>query len=153
MTERPEFTAPQVLHLVNDLDYSRLDHWARDRVLEPSINAPKGQGKKRKYSLLDVVILRILAKLRSEGVGKDTLRRVVKLFRSEEHRVIGATPDLWFVTNGQDILTFTSDPMDLLSMASEGDELFWTMPVGMMVQGLKLEANRLLKKENSNLAG
>lgn len=152
MTERPEFTAPQVLELVNDLDYSRLDHWARSGVLEPSINAPKGQGKKRKYSMLDVLILRVLSKLRSEGVGKDTLRRIVDLFRRNEKEVIGAKIDLWFITNGQEFSKFTSDPMELLSMASE-ETLFWTMPIGMMVQGLKVDACSKLMQDKSGKAG
>lgn len=152
MTDRPEFTAPQVLELINDLDYSRLDHWARTGVLEPSINAPKGQGRKRKYSMLDVVILRILSKLRSEGVGKDTLRRVAKLFREEEKQILCASADLWFVTNGQDFSIFTNDAMELLSVASE-ETLFWTMPIGMMVQGLKVSVYSKLMQENAEKTG
>lgn len=68
------FRGPQVCALAG-ITYRQLDYWARSELLRPSIADAAGSGSARRYSALDVRILRVLAQLGSYGASMVAIRR------------------------------------------------------------------------------
>ena len=58
MTYQHAFRGPQVCELVG-ITYRQLDYWARTGLLTPSITQAKGSGTQRRYSMRDLVELKI----------------------------------------------------------------------------------------------
>lgn len=56
------FSGPQVCQLAG-ITYRQLDYWARSDLLRPSVADAAGSGSARRYSALDVRILRVLSQL------------------------------------------------------------------------------------------
>jgi DNA-binding transcriptional MerR regulator len=63
--------------------YSRVDYWARTRLVVPSIANAKGTGSDRRYSSYDLLALRAVAELRANGSSTQSLRSVVRYLRAK----------------------------------------------------------------------
>jgi DNA-binding transcriptional MerR regulator len=59
----------------------QLDHWDRLGFLKPSQKAANGYGSARRYSFSDLVRLRVVARLRSSGLGLADLRRCAEALK------------------------------------------------------------------------
>jgi DNA-binding transcriptional MerR regulator len=64
----------------------RLDYWDRAGLVRPSVLPASGRGSARLYSFRDLVLLRAVGELRSQGAPVPVLRQVV--------RTLAAQPDL-----------------------------------------------------------
>lgn len=59
--------------------------WDKSGFLRPALSrGGKGTGNRRKYSFADIVALRVIKKLRLEGVSLRALRKVAKYLRERE---------------------------------------------------------------------
>lgn len=68
------FSTAQAARLAN-LSPRQLDHWDRLGFLRPSLQEANGYGSTRRYSFVDIVRLRVAARLRASGVGLAKIRR------------------------------------------------------------------------------
>ncbi len=59
--------------------------WERSGLLRPSIESGgRGTGNRRKYSFSDLVALRVIRRLRAEGISVKALKKVAKHLRERE---------------------------------------------------------------------
>jgi DNA-binding transcriptional MerR regulator len=67
------FRAPEVT-LLTGLTYRQIDHYARQDIIAPSVEAAHGSGSARLWSESDVVALRVAERLRRVGVPLDRVK-------------------------------------------------------------------------------
>jgi DNA-binding transcriptional MerR regulator len=59
---------------LSGLSATMVEYLCRTAVLRPSASPPRGRGRRRMYSFLDVVILRVIARLLKNGVSISGMR-------------------------------------------------------------------------------
>ena len=72
--------------------YRQLDYWARTGLVEPSVRAATGSGTPRLSSFRDILLLKIIKRLRDAGVSLQQIRTAVQHLRER------GTDDLTRVT-------------------------------------------------------
>src|SRR5881227_969401 len=76
---------------ITGVSFRNIDYWARTKFIVPSIAEARGTGTERRYSISDLLALRVARELREAGVSTQSLRRIIdflrtrKGLRSEEH--------------------------------------------------------------------
>src|SRR4029077_11274136 len=71
------FAARDVVPLAGMGSYDTLDYWATRGILTPSLAAASGTGSQRRYSFADVVAARMAISLRAQGLGFQSVRRII----------------------------------------------------------------------------
>ena len=86
------FRPREVMRVVRGLLYPTLDSWTRTGLVEASARSAEGPGSIRRYSVADVLAIRVIHALRSAADGKrvslQQLRKVVKRLRDQEHKAM-----------------------------------------------------------------
>jgi DNA-binding transcriptional MerR regulator len=59
----------------------QLDYWDRRGFLSPSLARAEGYGSARRYSFVDLVRLRVAARLRAAGLGLERIQQAVETLR------------------------------------------------------------------------
>ena len=75
-TTHEAFSGPRTAKIAG-ISYRCLDYWARKGFIEPSVENPRGTGKYRLYSAVDILGLKVARRLREEGVSLSTIQRAV----------------------------------------------------------------------------
>lgn len=136
-----EFTAKEVCKLL-DLEYTRLDYWARSKFFEPSISKAQGSGSKRLYSFLDLVTLKIIKALRDEGITVQKLKKVIKYMRQKGNEVENPFAGSVFITDGKKVFELTSEPNVVVDILNNG-QLVWVIAIDRVVKQLRSQVVRL----------
>ncbi|MDE0138391.1 MAG: MerR family transcriptional regulator [bacterium] len=92
--------------------HSQLRYWDKLRLVQPSIQSTDGRpGKRRKYSFRDLVMLRVVVTLKSNGLSLQRIGRAWNYLRRQ-----GVDPrDVKLVTDGDTVFSVEPDNMvDLL---------------------------------------
>lgn len=77
------FTVRQVVK-VTGIPYSTLNLWARNGLVQPSVDAGTGTGSERVYSFNDLVSLKVAFELRRSGIATPSIKKVVQFLRQHE---------------------------------------------------------------------
>lgn len=103
------FTAGEVRQLVG-ISQRQLDYWDRSGLLRPQGRSPEGRGSRRLYTILDVVQLKAICRLRSAGVSLQRIRQAFDFLRdlSDEHVPLA---ELEVLSDGRAILIRRSDDL------------------------------------------
>jgi DNA-binding transcriptional MerR regulator len=109
------FVAREVVTLARMGSYDTLDYWATRGVLEPSLEPANGIGSQRRYSFTDVVAARVAISLRAQGVGFQSLRRIVRRISTLRDSVDRPLEDAWLVASGRNVFV-TYDREDLSTL-------------------------------------
>jgi len=121
----PEFyTTKEAAHL-SGLSRTMLDYLVRSELLVPSmsIKSPK-QGRPRKYSFGDIVILRAISQLVDMGVSISRLKSALKqLFQTHNEITPGTIPGRYLVTDGKNVY-FRKDEHSIESLNQGGQLAF-----------------------------
>ena len=67
---------------VANISYRQLHYWDKTNLVKPSIAAAHGTGSRRIYSFIDLVCLRVTAKLKQEGVSLHKIRKSIAYLNS-----------------------------------------------------------------------
>ncbi len=111
------YTAKQVT-AVTGVSYQTLNHWARTRLVEPSIARAAGTGTERIYSFRDLIALKLAVELRKGGVTTRALRKVVEFLRGtngledslSEARLVVTENDVVLVRSSKELISVLKKP-------------------------------------------
>lgn len=75
---RTVYSSPQACRLAG-VSYRQLDYWVRVGLIEPSLGHARGSGTSRRWSVADILGLRVVSELMERGVGHQAIRQAVSL--------------------------------------------------------------------------
>lgn len=101
------FTSGEVQRLVGIPQYT-LSYWDRSSVVHPRGRFAQGKGSRRLYTILDVVQLKIIRRLREAGISLQKIRRALALMAAWPDEP-SPLAELELVTDGRQILVRRSD--------------------------------------------
>jgi len=79
---RCELSSQQVAALAH-VSYRQLDYWIRSRLLPQPMVPADGKGTERRFSFLDLLRARVVARLRHEGASLQAIRRALDVLENE----------------------------------------------------------------------
>jgi DNA-binding transcriptional MerR regulator len=105
--------------------YDTLDYWATRGILKPSLAAASGTGSLRRYSFADVVAARVAIVLRAQGLGFQSVRRVVSRISALRETSARPLEGAWLVLSGNQVFV-TYDRQDLPNLVRYSERaVFW----------------------------
>lgn len=135
------YSAPQVAELFQ-IPYATLDSWARSGFFVPSMALAKGRGTRRLYSFYDLVTLKVVAQLRSQGVNNDLLKNLIQNMREFQLEIENSAIDRFVFSDGQEIFALKQDDCDFVNLFKNGQPL-WAIPIGQVLQSMRDAVNIL----------
>jgi len=81
------FGSYEVLALVQGMTYRQLDYWCSTGLVTPSKATAKGYGSVRRFTLPDIVSMRVLIQLKGCGFSLQQLRRVKRELSRNRRKV------------------------------------------------------------------
>lgn len=126
------YRGPQACDLAG-ITYRQLDHWARIRLIPPSVTAAHGSGTQRRYSSVDVVCLRIVKLLTARGMIPSSRWPVdaVEIIRLAEHDTLRNG----VLVLGDDVPAVL-DPDEVPAFAGRLGDAVLFVPLGPLCAGL-----------------
>ncbi len=79
---RCELSSLQVAALAH-VSYRQLDYWIRTELLPQPMVPAEGSGTERRFGFLDVLRVRVVARLRHEGASLQAIRRALDVLDNE----------------------------------------------------------------------
>jgi len=79
---RCELSTHQAAALAH-VSYRRVDYWLRSNVLPQPMVPAQGPGTERRFGFLDLLRVRVVARLRHEGVSLQAIRRALEILEGE----------------------------------------------------------------------
>ena len=112
------YTGPEVCKITG-ISYRQLDHWTSTDLINASIRNIKGSGFHRLYSFNDIVLVKLVNKLRDAGISLQKIRIALKNVSNLLGKEQSVT-DVSIFSDGSSIYVLTeSDQMlDLLKRSS-----------------------------------
>ncbi len=101
------FTAGEAQRLVG-VDQYHLRYWDKTAVVQPHGRAASGSGSRRFYTMLDVVQLKVVRRLREEGLSLAKIRTALKFIRDLPDEP-APLAELEIATDGRRIFVRRSD--------------------------------------------
>lgn len=98
------------------ITYRQLDYWARTGLVEPSVR----RGETRRYSLQDIVLLRLVKQLLDTGVSLQQIRTAVSHLRDQPHE---SWRSVTLISNGQSVYQATTS-RQVIDLISSGEGFF-----------------------------
>jgi DNA-binding transcriptional MerR regulator len=129
------FVATQVAKLLN-IPYATLDSWIRNEMFIPSLANASGRGSKRLLSFHDVVVLKIIAHLRNQGIHNDLLVYLIQNLKARQSMIGTRNYEQILVSNGEDLFEFVQDKVSLIDFFTTGKPV-WAIPIGRVVESVK----------------
>ncbi len=115
------YTGPEVCK-ITDISYRQLDHWTTTKLINASVRNIKGSGFHRIYSFNDIVLVKLVKKLRSAGVSLQKIRIALKNVSS----LLGKNSnisDVSIFSDGSSIYVLT-DNDQMLDLLKKGQAVF-----------------------------
>ena len=119
------FTTKQVA-VFTRLTSRQLNYFDTTGLLTPSVQPAQGRGTYRLYSFRDVVALRLVAKLRHQGVSLQAIRKAVDYLRAMEQT---ALPASILAINGDDVALVDRNQL-AVSLLKKPGQLCFLIDVG-----------------------
>jgi DNA-binding transcriptional MerR regulator len=117
MVEPIMFTAGDVKKLVG-VSQRQLTHWDQTALLHPSGRAAHGRGSRRLYTLLDVLQLKLVRRLRETGLSLQKIRAALRYLANLPDEP-APVAELEILTDGKRILIRRSDEQILDPLARQ----------------------------------
>lgn len=134
---------------VTDITYRQLAYWDKINLVKPSIIGARGTGSRRIYSFIDLVCLRVTAKLKEEGISPQKIRKSVAYLAkhfSEQDKLL---TDFVFLTDGDRIFILTKDPTMVLDTL-HGSQFILSIFIGRIIQDTENKVLRLEREEEAH---
>ena len=115
------YTGPEVCNITN-ITYRQLDHWTTTGLVDASIRNIKGSGFHRIYSFNDIVLVKLVKKLRSAGISLQKIRIALK----NVNKLLGKNSnilDVSIFSDGSSIYVLT-DNDQLIDLLKKGQAVF-----------------------------
>jgi len=125
----------------------QLDYWDRRGFLSPSLARAEGYGSARKYSFVDLVRLRVAARLRAAGLGLARIQQAVQtLRRLDPARADGLSAHLLIA--GSRVLWVRSE-REIVDVLHEG-QLMLVFSVGREVEAMATAVEQLSREQQED---
>ena len=115
------YTGPEVCKITG-ISYRQLDHWTTSNLVEASIRNIKGSGFHRIYSFNDIVLVKLVNKLRDAGISLQKIRIALANVKS----ILGKSKNISDVTifsDGSSIYVVTENDQ-MIDLLKKGQAVF-----------------------------
>ena len=115
------YTGPEVCK-ITDISYRQLDHWTTTKLITASVRNIKGSGFHRIYSFNDIVLVKLVKKLRSAGISLQKIRIALK----NVNKILGKNSnisDVSIFSDGSSIYVLT-DNDQMIDLLKKGQAVF-----------------------------
>ena len=115
------YTGPEVCKITG-ISYRQLDHWTTTKLINASVRNIKGSGFHRIYSFNDIVLVKLVKKLRSAGISLQKIRIALKNVNS----ILGKNSnisDVSIFSDGSSIYVLT-DNDQMIDLLKKGQAVF-----------------------------
>jgi len=113
------FRGPTVCRIAG-ITYRQLDYWAREELVEPSVQNAKGSGTHRLYSFRDVLVLKAMKRLLDTGVSLQKIRAAADFLRA---RGVNDLAQVTLMSDGTTVYECTSDN-EVIDLVRGGQGVF-----------------------------
>ena len=115
------YTGPEVCNITG-ISYRQLDHWTTTNLIKASIRSIKGSGFHRIYSFNDIILVKLVKKLRSAGISLQKIRIALK----NVNKILGKNSnisDVSIFSDGSSIYVLT-DNDQMIDLLKKGQAVF-----------------------------
>ena len=115
------YTGPEVCNITG-ISYRQLDHWTTTKLITASVRNIKGSGFHRIYSFNDIVLVKLVNKLRSAGISLQKIRIALK----NVNKILGKNSnisDVSIFSDGSSIYVLT-DNDQMIDLLKKGQAVF-----------------------------
>jgi len=115
------YTGPEVCKITG-ISYRQLDHWTSTSLINASIRNIKGSGFHRLYSFNDIVLVKLVNKLRDAGISLQKIRIALK----NVNKILGKNSnisDVSIFSDGSSIYVLT-DNDQMIDLLKKGQAVF-----------------------------
>ncbi len=115
------YTGPEVCNITG-ISYRQLDHWTTTNLIKASIRSIKGSGFHRIYSFNDIILVKLVKKLRSAGISLQKIRIALK----NVNKILGKNSnisDISIFSDGSSIYVLT-DNNQIVDLLKKGQAVF-----------------------------
>jgi len=115
------YTGPEVCKITG-ISYRQLDHWTTTKLIKASVRNIKGSGFHRIYSFNDIVLVKLVKKLRSAGISLQKIRIALK----NVNKILGKNSnisDVSIFSDGSSIYVLT-DNDQMIDLLKKGQAVF-----------------------------
>ena len=115
------YTGPEVCKITG-ISYRQLDHWTTTKLITASVRNIKGSGFHRIYSFNDIVLVKLVKKLRSAGISLQKIRIALK----NVNNLLGKNSnisDVSIFSDGASIYVLT-DNDQMIDLLKKGQAVF-----------------------------
>ena len=115
------YTGPEVCNITG-ISYRQLDHWTTTKLIYASVRNIKGSGFHRIYSFNDIILVKLVKKLRSAGVSLQKIRIALK----NVNKILGKNSnisDVSIFSDGSSIYVL-SDNDQMIDLLKKGQAVF-----------------------------
>ena len=115
------YTGPEVCNITG-ISYRQLDHWTTTKLIDASVRNIKGSGFHRIYSFNDIILVKLVKKLRSAGVSLQKIRIALK----NVNKILGKNSnisDVSIFSDGSSIYVL-SDNDQMIDLLKKGQAVF-----------------------------
>ena len=115
------YTGPEVCKITG-ISYRQLDHWTTTNLIKASVRSIKGSGFHRIYSFNDIVLVKLVKKLRSAGISLQKIRIALK----NVNKILGKNSnisDVSIFSDGSSIYVLT-DNDQMIDLLKKGQAVF-----------------------------
>lgn len=96
------FTTTQVAKITG-LTFHTINHWDHNGLVTPSVLEARGRGNTRRYSLDDIIALKIAGMLRQDGTSIPSIDKILK-YMLENNLISKPTEDYqWIIIDGEEV--------------------------------------------------
>ena len=141
------YTSSEACKIAN-ISYRQLHHWDKTNLAKPSIAAASGTGSRRVYSFVDMVCLRVTARLKQEGISLQKIRKSITYLSENFPERDRPLADFVFLTDGDSVFVLTQNP-DVLLDALKNGQFILSLPIGHIARDTKDRIINLEHEEES----
>jgi predicted RNase H-like HicB family nuclease len=131
---------------VASISYKQLNYWDKLNLAKPSIAGARGTGSRRIYSFVDLVCLRVTAKLKKEGISLQKIRKSMNYLSRHFPEYDKPLANFVFLTDGSSIFVLTDKPNTVIDTLQEG-QFVLSVAVGYIAEETKEKVLSLEREE------
>ena len=133
---------------IADITYRQLHYWDKTNLTKPSVAAANGTGSKRVYSFVDLICLRVTARLKAEGISLQKIRKSIVYLTENFPDQNKPLANFVFLTDGDSIFVLTENPKVVLDTLQDG-QFILSVAIGHIVRDTKDKILKLEQEEES----
>lgn len=137
------FTAKQASKLTG-ASPKQLFYWEKIGLISPTFEVPVKRGSSKRYSLIDLIQIKVIEQMRSQGISLQKIGKSLKYIKKHIRSKKRPFAELKFITDGHSIFIDTEDR--IIDTVKEGQYVF-SLDIGDIVEKLNQDIKELFKEK------